>query len=600
MNSINFDAIQFNLVEEAYSILLTLILLLYMLLSAEYRQKIHRYFRMTLIANIASILGSMTDWLFSGINTPAARAVITFGSSLSFFANGCILTCYFLFFLAFLDKLKKTDPRWVTLPKIIFAVSTTLSVASLWFNLYFHIDEDGRYVRGPLFPVSILISLVIYCCLIILMFQYRKLLTKTDMMFMSSFYILPLIAEVLQIRFLGYDFLCIGVTVGLMLVFIRILVAHTAKLSEEKALLQADYANQTLAMLANAIDAKDPYTKGHASRVAIYSALIAGELGWSEEQIKDLRFAAMLHDIGKIGIPDCILNKPSRLTDIEYGIIKTHTTLGAGILKGKNVTSLAEKVAMHHHERYDGHGYPTGLAGTDIPLEARLVCIADSYDAMSSKRVYRSSLTPEYIRNELVRGRGTQFDPELLDTFLKLLDEGTPAKAVSELRFRKNDTETEVTKELSDFMAELVSNSRALGADQRPVKDTGLTGPYSVSKDDFSSLIHYLNNLASRYNHSYEMLDILISFEASLQASDEDLKKAMAFMHQAIRQSLRTVDIFTPLGDSAYRIILLDAEQDSLDAITERILKAFYRMYTGIPVKLDYSYVKTEHSRMDS
>ena len=149
-------------------------------------------------------------------------------------------------------------------------------------------------------------------------------------------------------------------------------------------------------------------------------------------------------------------------------------------------------------------------------------------------------------------------------------------------------------------MAELVSKSRALGADQRPVKDTGLAGPYAVSKDDFSSLVHYLNNLASRYNHSYEMLDILISFEASLQASDEDLKKAMAFMHQAIRQSLRTVDIFTPLGDNGYRIILLDAEKASMETITERILKAFYRMYTGIPVKLDYSHVKTEHSRMNS
>ena len=154
MNSINFDAIQFNLVEEAYSILLTLILLLYMLLSAEYRQKIHRYFRMTLIANIASILGSMTDWLFSGINTPAARAVITFGSSLSFFANGCILTCYFLFFLAFLDKLKKTDPRWVTLPKIIFAVSRSdtaelIKISGLKnaLKLAEHIDLPVRTVQ---------------------------------------------------------------------------------------------------------------------------------------------------------------------------------------------------------------------------------------------------------------------------------------------------------------------------------------------------------------------------------------------------------------------------------------------------------------------
>lgn len=597
MNMISLNRIQFNLVEEAYSIGLMVILLLYMLLSTEYRQQIDKYFKLTLIANIASILGSMTDWLFSGVNTPLARAIVTCGSSLSFFANGCIMTFYFLFFLAFLHNVKKSDSRWKTLILCIFALNTVLALGSLKFNLYFHIDESGRYVRGPLFAVSILNSLAVYICLIILMIQHRKQISKTDFLFLSSFYILPLIAELLQIKFFGYDFLCIGTTLALTLVFIRLQVAHTAKQAEEKARMQAENANQTLEMLANAIDAKDPYTKGHASRVAIYSAMIARRLGWSEEQIKNLRFAAMLHDIGKIGIPDCILNKPDRLTDIEYGIIKTHTTLGAGILKNKEVTSLAEKVAMHHHERYDGHGYPSGLSGTDIPLEARLVCIADSYDAMSSKRIYRNALTPEYIRNELVRGRGTQFDPELLDTFLVLLDEDAPGKAVNELRFRKNESETRITKELSEFMSRLVSGRRTLGADQCPVKDDRLIGPYAVSRDDFTSLVHYLNNLASRYNHTYEMVDIGFSFEDSAQATEEDRKKAMSFMHQAIRQSLRTVDIFTPLSDSGYRIILLDAEKDSLEAITERVLKAFFRMYTGIPVKLEYTYVKTEHSR---
>ena len=600
MNMIHLNNIQFNLVEEAYSIGLMVILLLYMLFSSEYKQQIDKYFKLTLIANIASIVGSMTDWLFSGVNTPLARGIVTCGSSLSFFANGCIMTFYFLFFLAFLDERNQSNTRWKKLIWFIFAVNTLLSVGSLKFNLYFHIDESGRYARGPLFVISILNSLVVYICLIILMIQRRKLISKTDFLFLSSFYILPLTAELLQVKFFGYDFLCIGTTLALTLVFIRLQVAHTAKQAEEKARIQAENANQTLEMLADAIDAKDPYTKGHASRVAIYSAMIARRLGWSEEQIKNLRFAAMLHDIGKIGIPDSILNKPDRLTDIEYGIIKTHTTLGAGILKNKEVTSLAEAVAMHHHERYDGHGYPSGLSGTDIPPEARLVCIADSYDAMSSKRIYRNALTPEYIRNELVKGRGTQFDPELLDTFLTLLDEDAPGKAINELRFRKNESETQITKELSEFMSRLVSDRRTLGADQLPMKDNSLVGPYAVSEDDFSNLLHYLNSLASRYNHTYEMMDILISFESSSNATQEDQKKAMSFMHQAIRQSLRTVDIFTPLGISGYRIILLDAEKNSLETITERILKSFYRMYTGIPVKLEYTHVHPEHSHLDS
>lgn len=180
---------------------------------------------------------------------------------------------------------------------------------------------------------------------------------------------------------------------------------------------------QMIRTLSDTIEAKDEYTRGHSRRVAEYAALMAEELGWSREDRRNLKNAAYLHDVGKIAIPDNILNKPTRLLDGEYEVIKEHTVIGAGILKNVSLIENAEKVARYHHERYDGKGYPEGLEGEEIPIEARIVAVADSYDAMNSKRIYRNPMSMDAIRKELIRNRGLQFDPALVDVFLKLLDE---------------------------------------------------------------------------------------------------------------------------------------------------------------------------------
>ena len=180
---------------------------------------------------------------------------------------------------------------------------------------------------------------------------------------------------------------------------------------------------QMMQTLSTTIEAKDEYSRGHSYRVAEYAALIAAELGWSSEEIQQLKHAAYLHDIGKIGIPDLILNKPSRLTEDEYNLIKKHTIIGAEILKDITFVPHIVEVARNHHERYDGNGYPDGLSGVDIPIHARITAMADSYDAMNSRRIYRNALPPEMIREEISKNRGKQFDPEITDVFLKLLDE---------------------------------------------------------------------------------------------------------------------------------------------------------------------------------
>lgn len=182
---------------------------------------------------------------------------------------------------------------------------------------------------------------------------------------------------------------------------------------------------QTMQTIVNFIEAKDPYTKGHSLRVAQYSVMLAQSMGYSEDECKHFYYIALMHDCGKMYIPDEILTKPAKLTDQEYEIMKKHTTYGKEILS--DFTSIGDigMGALSHHERYDGSGYPNGLKGEDIPVIARIICISDAFDAMNSQRCYRKNLTSEVIFDELKKNRGKQFDPVIVDHLLKLIECGT-------------------------------------------------------------------------------------------------------------------------------------------------------------------------------
>lgn len=185
---------------------------------------------------------------------------------------------------------------------------------------------------------------------------------------------------------------------------------------------------QAIMTVANTVDAKDDYTKGHSMRVAAYAELMAQRLGWSEEEVQNTYYVAMLHDVGKIGVPDAVLNKPFKLTDVEFRLIQGHTIMGAEILKDFKMFPNVDVGARYHHERYDGKGYPEGLKAESIPLIARIIALVDSYDAMTSNRVYRRRLTDEVVMQELNKGKGTQWDPDLVDIFMQLIKEGALEK----------------------------------------------------------------------------------------------------------------------------------------------------------------------------
>lgn len=193
----------------------------------------------------------------------------------------------------------------------------------------------------------------------------------------------------------------------------------------ELAKKQVEMGNETILTIAKTVDARDENTSQHSIRVSEYSVLIAQKLGFSKEACDELRRTALLHDIGKIAIPDRVLKKPDRLTDEEYEIMKSHVVKGAEILKNFTLLEHVEEGTLYHHERYDGSGYVHGLKGDEIPINARIIGIADAFDAMTANRVYRKKLDPDFVLGELKKGRGTQFDPKLTDIMMELILDGT-------------------------------------------------------------------------------------------------------------------------------------------------------------------------------
>ena len=193
------------------------------------------------------------------------------------------------------------------------------------------------------------------------------------------------------------------------------------KLQSEKKLAKRLF-EQTATALVNAIDAKDVYSHGHSLRVAEYSRKIAQEMGKGEEDCEKIYYAALLHDVGKIGIADNILTKNGKLTDEEYETIKQHSKMGKQILDGISEFPYISVGAHFHHERYDGKGYPEGLKGEEIPEVARIISVADSYDTMTSNRSYREAMPQQIVREEIVKGAGTQFDPEIAKIMQHLID----------------------------------------------------------------------------------------------------------------------------------------------------------------------------------
>ena len=326
-------------------------------------------------------------------------------------------------------------PLRLKINRVIFAAGVLLLIISQFTGLYYTFDESNRYQRSDAYFISYILPLSVWAIQFSVVWHLRKKIGRLIFNTLTFFTISPLLIAVMQFFMYGLSLINIAV-VSMTAAFCIAEIIHNgrelnASHAREKELLVKEQKNmrrmvmQSSSALAAAIDAKDRYTHGHSRRVAEYSEMIAEIYGKTDSECRDIYLAGLLHDVGKIGIPDGIINKNGRLTEEEFAVIKTHPAIGAEILKKINIAPFISIGAHYHHEHYDGTGYPEGLKGEDIPEIARIIAVADAYDAMTSKRSYRDALPQEVVRSEIEKGRGTQFDPEFAEIMLKLMDRDT-------------------------------------------------------------------------------------------------------------------------------------------------------------------------------
>lgn len=354
---------------------------------------------------------------------------------------------------------------------------------------------------------------------------------------------------------------------------------------------------QIVRSLADAVDTKDPYTNGHSRRVSQYSMLLAKAVGWDEERLKTLRYAALLHDIGKIGVPDSILNSPKRLTEIEYGIIKSHTKMGGDMLKNEIMDAMMENVAKCHHEWYNGKGYPLGRRGEDIPEEARIVAIADAFDAMSSDRIYRKACAPGHIRRELVEGKGKQFDPDMVDRFIALWDQGALDPFME-----KNSAGAEGREDRSSVLLREVAETfaaRSAAEADRYASEAATAAPEKtgIGKNvkcilqggsGSVGLMAGCREFAGLYEASAKSDKcipprfhlVLISMDPAPDemSQDVELKRELYFMERSIHQTIGKEDILTRYGKRQFMLILLGRDLDGAGLTVENIFIEYFKM----------------------
>ncbi|MCR4735878.1 MAG: HD-GYP domain-containing protein [Treponema sp.] len=333
--------------------------------------------------------------------------------------------------------LKKIPTRLIA-TEVLFAIAVVYLIISSYTGFYYVFDEMNRYKRSNGF----LVSYIFPCCIMVLqlsvIIQYYKKIVRSIRIPLLLFSVIPCIATVLQIFTYGLSLQNIAMVGVVVLLYVFVLLDMN-KTVERANKLEVDFLkseqknmlimfNQTATALANAIDAKDVYTHGHSMRVAEYSKQIALAAHKDEKFCTDIYYAGLLHDVGKIGVPSSIINKSGKLSDEEFAEIKKHPVIGKQILSSISKSPYLSIAANYHHERYDGRGYPEGLKGEDIPEIARIIAVADSYDAMTSKRSYRDPIPQQKVREEIVKGMGTQFDPQFAKIMLHLIDLDTEYK----------------------------------------------------------------------------------------------------------------------------------------------------------------------------
>lgn len=521
---------------------------------------------------------SLSFWV---ISNSRARQFIFPNASIIRDCAYLILPIIAISFCVYVDNIQ--DERY----HIIYVIIEALSFINLVVISTLNYTNVVAFSNSRL-PSLILLTITMSAIIITMCYDIFKRKDRSYILVSIGLLILVIcgVIQIVMEQFMSFSVISgIAISVGLIMLVIFGLLFTVKKIGQiEDDRIQAidkveDLSRTSMEALAKTVDAKDRYTSGHSVRVAEISCIIAKELGWSDKEILDLRFQGMMHDIGKIGVPDTVLNKPGRLTNIEFELIQSHTIVGCEILK--NVTSIpgVELVAKHHHERYDGHGYPSHLKEDEIPISARIVGIADAYDAMNSDRVYRRALPKHVIREEIIKGKGSQFDPDIVDIFIKLLDD-------DKLEFDEyKDSFIERKEELfdsTDFALEVSKEIESI-LDDYDIED--------IERVKLGEIVRFFKRLRDEYYKNFHVIVFSIRPSGEHFVSEEYMVKAIESMSLAIRKSIREVDVSSRYSKTQMLVVLFDAAPDSIGIIVQRILLDFYKLFDASALEVSYKIV---------
>lgn len=338
--------------------------------------------------------------------------------------------------------------RSIHVNKIVYLLLLGLLVLNMFTGFLFSFDEMGEYIHGSLYLFVYIVPFYYVLFSTVVLIKNQKFFKTKQKISIGVYIFMCFLGPVMQMLWFPDVLLSVFTPSIAVLVILfsmetpdyQLLMKTLAELDDLRKNLQIEVKKQTkkaedrrekverlseqvILTLAKTIDAKDKYTNGHSERVAAYSREIARRMGMSEQEQHEIYHMGLLHDIGKIGVSDAIINKPGKLTDDEYQMIKKHPEIGGEILVTISELPDISIGAKYHHEKYDGTGYPYKIAGEDIPFYARIIGIADAYDAMTSRRSYRDVLPQQVVREEIEKGSKTQFAPECVDIMLQMIDE---------------------------------------------------------------------------------------------------------------------------------------------------------------------------------
>lgn len=431
--------LDYNIFLEVAVIPLNIILYLYLLMRYKEMTPVNLAFRrlafVVMIANAADVA--------TAVVTSAHAAV---PNAVHYFFNiaDSILTSLAAYmFIYYVYACSPTDEKSLAVRNkvnfILLGINVALLITNPLTGWVFTYDAGGNYIHRFLFvPVAYGFPILFFAIGSLYMVTHRQGFKREQVM--SLFLIIPVAAALFLLQMMYFDNVLITLfiaSLGVLALFFTIespermqLIETRAELKQAKereaaALAREKLSRQILIALSKTVDAKDHYTNGHSVRVAKYAREIVTRMGKTEREQDEIYELGLLHDIGKIGISEEIINKPGKLTPEEFDEIKNHTLIGWDILKTMEELPWLSTGARWHHERYDGKGYPDGLSGKDIPEEARIICIADCYDAMTSHRSYSSPRSQAEVRAEIERCMGSQFDPDIAKHLLDMIDEDT-------------------------------------------------------------------------------------------------------------------------------------------------------------------------------